>query len=166
LPIEEGSKLALSFYFSPTQLIKFGEGFILLFVAGAQIINTFLSLLFHESGGFDFIWHAIITALPLPAYLFWEFAIPFFLICNTILFLIQLGRLRKILHILYLIWLFLAFLSSLYESSGLTMGFFRYEMGFWSVPIILFLAILIEILLFVAKMITHQRYVLSKTIAK
>jgi hypothetical protein len=61
LPIEEGSKLALSFYFSPTQLIKFGEGFILLFVAGAQIINTFLSLLFHESGGFDFIWHAIIT---------------------------------------------------------------------------------------------------------
>ena len=152
MPVEAGSKIAVLFYLGIEQIIQFGQGLLLVPFGMMNILLAIISVFSNRLNGSHLFWSTLSTTLVLPAYLFWVYAIPFLLICNIILLPSKKGRFRVILHKIYRIWLFFAFISSLYECSGFGTNSYWTELGFWLVPLILLLAIIVEcVLLFKSK---------------
>jgi len=143
MPVEAGSKIALLFYLGLEQVTNFGLGIKLIVLEMPFILQALIHSLSNPLE--DSHWSGLFHTLVWPAYLVWVYAVPFLLICNIVFLLLPKGRFRVILHTIYCIWLFFALISSLYECSGFHAGSYWRELGFWLVPLLLFLSIIVEV---------------------
>ena len=93
-----------------------------------------------------YVWWAISYLIKHLAFLFWVYAVPFLLLWNAFLLLVRLGKWK----IVYRIWLLISVISSLYinldPSYDIGSG-----MGVWMNPVLLILALAIEIWLWFRK---------------